>query len=79
MVSMTAPGRRQHGVDLVADAVRDLVRPGLEHQIRHVIGDFPMPRKRASDPRTIRNGNSAIRAESAMWLAVAQPSSALKR
>jgi hypothetical protein len=33
----------------------------------------------ASDVTTIRNGNSAIRAESAMWLAIAQPSSARKR
>src|SRR5262249_21509458 len=37
------------------------------------------PRKRASEPRTIKNGNSAMRVESAMWLAIAQPSSALNR
>ena len=34
------------------------------------------PKKPASDVSTIRNGNSAISVDSAMWLAIAQPSSA---
>jgi hypothetical protein len=37
------------------------------------------PKKPASDVSTMKNGNIAIRAESAMWLAMAQPSSARKR
>jgi hypothetical protein len=36
------------------------------------------PKKPASDVSTIRNGNIAIRVDSAMWLAIAQPSSARK-
>ena len=34
------------------------------------------PKNPASDVSTIRNGNSAIKVDSAMWLAIAQPSSA---
>ena len=34
------------------------------------------PKKPASEVSTIRNGNSAIKVDSAMWLAIAQPSSA---
>jgi hypothetical protein len=36
------------------------------------------PKKPASEASTIRNGNSAINVDSAMWLAIAQPSSARK-
>ena len=36
-------------------------------------------RKPPSAVTRIRNGNSDISADSAMWLAIAQPSSALKR
>ncbi len=35
-------------------------------------------KKPASAVTTIRNGNSAISVDSAMWLAMAQPSSAMK-
>ena len=39
-----------------------------------------VPKKEpASAVTRIRNGNSDISADSAMWLAIAQPSSALKR
>ena len=38
-----------------------------------------VPKYGASAATRIRNGNSDISAESAMWLAIAQPSSALKR
>jgi hypothetical protein len=34
------------------------------------------PKKPARAVNTIRNGNSAISVDSAMWLAMAQPSSA---
>ena len=36
------------------------------------------PKKPASAVSTIRNGNSAISVDSAIWLAMAQPSSARK-
>ena len=37
------------------------------------------PMKPAMPVTTMRNGNIAIKTESAMWLAIAQPSSLLKR
>ena len=36
------------------------------------------PKKPASEVSTIRNGNNAISVDSAIWLAIAQPSSARK-
>ncbi|ENR63866.1 hypothetical protein C028_01834 [Brucella abortus 63/168] len=43
-----------------------------------VLANSLVPRKLASEVAKIRNGNSAIRPERAMWLAKAQPSSVLK-
>src|SRR5215831_16136627 len=43
------------------------------------LAKFCEPRKPASAVTRIRNGNMDIRTDSAMWLAIAQPSSALKR
>jgi hypothetical protein len=58
----------QHAADLRRDRLGDLLRPGLEQEL----GD-PV-----SAVMKIRNGNSDISAASAMWLAMAQPSSRKK-
>jgi hypothetical protein len=42
-------------------------------------GDAVEPMKPAIAVTRIRNGNIDIRVDSAMWLAIAQPSSAAKR
>jgi hypothetical protein len=48
--------------------------------LRHLVGELVGAEQEPPSAVTrIRNGNSAISADSAMWLAVAQPSLALKR
>ena len=76
MVSDIAARRRQHVVDFARQRIRDLLRPDLQQQAHRLIGELLGAEKPASDVSTIRNGNSAINADSAMWLAIAQPSSA---
>ena len=71
---------RQHVVDLAGDRAGHLVGPRREHQPRDFVGEIAGADEAGdSAVTTIRNGNTAIKIDSAMWLAIAQPSSRLKR
>ena len=59
-----------------SDSKSATVRLDLQQQRHRLIGELLGAEDPASEVTAIRNGNSAINADSAMWLAIAQPSSA---
>jgi hypothetical protein len=66
----------QHVVNLAGQCICHLRRPGFQDHFGGLVGEFFRAEETGEEVMTIRKGNSAISAESAMWLAIAQPSSA---